>query len=187
VQGAYFDTSEQAAVKVLVDGLSIFDQELPARFQGLPSASLVAKTSRAQLLKPITKGIALEIIESAAPTSLAAATPWPMLPAHLRGNRDDRAYLGYYVGTDGLYCPFQVVDAAESLAAERGFTDSIGLITAVFYEDLGHPLGADSNVATRPGPLRRGPNLPQVPVGELGRELGMVSIRYVSRKALGRP
>jgi hypothetical protein len=188
VPGAYFDTSEQVAVKVLVDGLSIFDQELPASFQGLPAARLIAKASRDQSPKRIAKGIALEIIENAAPTSLADATPWPLLPAHLRDdNRDDRAYLGYYVGTEGLYCPLQVVDATESLAAERGFTDSIGLITAVFYEDLGHPLGADSDLATRPGPLRRGPQLTPVPVGELGRELGMVSIRYVSRNALRRP
>ncbi len=77
------------------------------------------------------------------------------------------------VGPQGKLREFKVVDAAESLAARRKFTDQIGLITAAFYA----PGGVDRGLGTAPGTLRD----ERVLEGEkvtVGNVLAVIHIRY---------
>jgi hypothetical protein len=89
--------------------------------------------------------------------NLAEARAWRMDP--------DRTYAikGFYsrVGKDAQYRQFQVVDAQQSAAANAGYRDQIGLITAAFYRprpksqpqaaqtrSLGTGLGAEYDTQT---------------------------------------
>lgn len=83
-------------------------------------------------------------------------------------------------GTSGKVRLFEVVDAADSLAARQGFTDQIGLITVAIYSPKGGsrgPLGTaagaerDREIRTRRGP-------------QAGNLQGVVHIRYVDAGAL---
>ena len=100
----------------------------------------------------------------------------------LRGGAPVWEVMGFTTktGSQGKIRQFEIVDAAESLAARQGFTDQIGLITVAMYAPkggtragLGTAAGAerDREILTREGP-------------KPGNLLGVVHIRYVDADAL---
>ncbi len=109
--------------------------------------------------------------------SLDEARAWVLDPQQARVN----AIRGFVTetGVDGKLKEFVVVDADQSLAARKQFTDQIGLITAAFYtptsgaRSIGTAAGEDQNAdlgernGLRPGNL-----------------LGVIHIRYVDPSAL---
>lgn len=156
---------EMRRVKILVDGLSIFDQQPPGKLAELNDEQLNAQLQ--------TKSVRLDVQKSFLPKSLSNASAWPVL-----GNVTAGPYEGFYIRRK-VVCPFEVVDAEESWAAELGSTDLVGTITAVFYADLGKSIVL-GDVGTRGGVPRRA-ELREITVGPLGRfPLSLFTIRYVS-------
>lgn len=126
-----------------------------------------------------TKGIEVESAlrreyVQAQPVSLAEARAWgPLVP--------DKVYTveGFYLktGADAAYDEFKVVDAKQSLAAEAGFTDQLGLITVAFYEP--QIKGSRSRgVGTGRGDRYRTQTEVYSGPDEPGRLLAVVHIRY---------
>jgi hypothetical protein len=164
---------DKVVLKLLIDGLSIFDQPAPEDLTRLSEEQLQNKLQ--------SKSIRLDVVESLRPTSLYSASAWPLFGNQHRDYDGPNDYRGYYIGTTGAYCQFEVVPSEESLAARQGGS-GIGVITAVFYEELtGAKLGPKPTVGTDQGKVVAGPKLRKVPTGDPGRELGFLSIRYVPR------
>jgi len=131
--------------------------------------------------------------ESRVRVNLDAARPWVLDPAH----GDTSMVRGFFsaTGAHAKYNEFVVVDAAESRAAQQGYVQQIGLITAAFYEARGHlvaspgraPLGDDprgtgegdsrSPVGTGEG-AERDESLRQFRGVRPGNLLGVIHVRY---------
>jgi hypothetical protein len=156
------DANRNVFYKVMVDGLSIRDQKVPRDGRPVNAAEFA------------TKGIQ---VGSPTPIRLEKSSSFVLTPQ--TGGRECELE-GFYL-TDQLVCPFIVTDVAQSLAAKRGLTDQIGVITVTFYEEIGKPRG---DVATKPGATRIGRKIQRVPVGEIGPCIGVVHIHYLSPQAL---
>ena len=110
-------SQKPAFVRVLVDGLNT----LPEKSQ--------------------TKGFYVEpkLVDrwrQAQPVNLIEARAWgPLEPGQ------EYSIRGFYLrtGTNAVYNEFKVVDAAQSLASEAGYTDQLGLITVAFYDPKKKP------------------------------------------------
>jgi hypothetical protein len=168
-RNAGFDTSKPVHVKILVDGISVRDaiknEEESKKFSGLDQRALA------------TKGV--EFVGSAEVSSLASAK------GYVHDATEPRYWdcRGYEVDQHH-YCPFVVVDAPQSLAAERGFGDQAGIIMVAFYrDDQRVPRG----LGTRPEPVVQGPAYrPVRNVGRPGAPLAYIPIRYITREAFSR-
>jgi hypothetical protein len=154
-------------MKLLVDGLNIRAQKKP---QGVP----------VNLMQ--TKGVAV-LEQNPVPLDEPDLPPekqhvWILRPA--RNATDAQRsweFEGFYL-TDKLVCPFIVGEASES----RGLADEIGIITAVFYEEIRMRAGA---VGTFAGPPRNAENpVQRIPAGDIGNPLGSIQIHYVSTREL---
>jgi hypothetical protein len=156
------DANRNVFYKVMVDGLSIRDQKVPRDGRPVNAAEFA------------TKGIQ---VGSPTPIRLEKTSCFVLTPE--LGQRECELE-GFYL-TDQLVCPFIVTDVAQSLAAKRGLTDQIGVITVTFYEEIGKPRG---DVATKPGPTRIGRKIKPVEAGEIGPCIGIVHIHYLSPQAL---
>lgn len=98
-------------------------------------------------------------------------------------------------GTQGAWREFKLVDAKESLAARKKFTEQVGIITAAFYEALEPEpepsfagadrglLGAAPGLGTDAGQERKA-KLELAKKHEVGRLLAAVNIRYVDAAEL---
>lgn len=73
---------------------------------------------------------------------------------------------------------FQVTDVAESVAGRAGFGESIGTITAAFYAEAGRAVG------TGEGPEER--RALRTVAFRAGRQLGVVQLRYVDEREVGK-
>ncbi len=147
-------SGELVLMRLLVDGLNTLPQPVRDEEKGLAT------------------------FEVAARVNLDEARHWILDPA-----QNERFAIRGFVteaGTLGKLRQFVVVDAAQSAAARKQFTDQVGLITAAFYAPrsdraVGTDLGEEqSEVVT----LRGGTQ-----VGEL---LSVVHIRYVEGGGKGR-
>ena len=99
------DSNETVVMRLLVDGLNTLPQKIP------------------------TKGI--QTVEVAPRVNLESARGWVLDPAVSQ----EFAVKGFVTetGAAGAYREFDVVDADQSLAARRQFTEQVGVITAAFY------------------------------------------------------
>jgi hypothetical protein len=107
------NTNDRVMMRLMIDGLNTLPQEIEE-----------------------AKGIATE--EVAPRVNLGEARHW-VLDANKRF-----AVKGFVnkTGEQGIYREFVVVDADESLAARKSFTDQVGLITVAFYQDKNRTRGA---------------------------------------------
>ncbi len=141
-------SDQVAMLRLLVDGLST----LPQKVTDL-------------------KGI--DTFEIAARVNLEDTRAWILDPKQAR----QWAVRGFVTetGTQGKLREFKVVDAAESLAARRQFTDDIGLITAAFYtasNARGGPIGTTFG-------KEREENISVRVDKRVGNLLSVINIRYV--------
>lgn len=152
-------------LRLLVDGLNTLPEKIQAK-----NVSLASKPPEA-------------VYAAAHRVSLDDAQAWKLEPAP--NDRQPRVYriTGFFsrTGENAVSNDFKVVDAAESLAASRQFTERIGLITAAFYA----PRAGSRAVGTGRGAERRGRTdlYKATPVGKL---LGVINIRYIEPEALER-
>ena len=121
------------------------------------------------------KGVVRKVIGKR--TSLDEARPWVLDPK--RNVPAAERWWGISgfasaLGVNGKIREFTVVDAKESLAAEREFTDQIGLITAAFYS----PKGSRGRVGVQAGEERD--SIIRVVGGnkECGMLLSVINIHY---------
>lgn len=153
--------------KVLVDGVSILD----TRFDDY-AAGPADNGDR-----PVFKGI--ELVRVARRDALADAHDF-ILPR----NRSFVRLEGFYPeGRDPFR--FEVVDAEDSIGAQRGLGDRIGQIQVVFYEAVGEARGG-ADVGTTAGQVLEGRKVQRVErTSYPGRPLASVILNYRSRKAIG--
>jgi len=85
-------------------------------------------------------------------------------------------------GANGKLREFTIVDADQSLAARRQFTDQIGLITAAFYAPAGNARGPGM-VGIAPGRVVAA-NLKEKKAPPPGNLLAVINIRYVDADTL---
>ena len=125
--------------------------------------------------KVTTKGVTTQIVGKR--VSLDEARHWILDPERAKVF----AVRGFVseIGIQGKLREFVVVDADESLAARRKFTDQIGLITAAFYA----PAGSTRRVGTGLG-AERDEEILKGKKKKPGNLLGVVHIRYVEAEAL---
>jgi len=139
------NTNDRVMMRLLIDGLNTLPQEIEE-----------------------AKGIATE--EVAPRVSLGEARHWVLDP----NKRFSVKGFVNKTGEQGIYREFVVVDADESLAARKSFTDQVGLITVAFYQDKNRTRGA---AGTQQGAevqqdltVRQGT--------ECGKMIAVVNIRY---------
>jgi len=129
-----------AFARILVDGLNTLPQMAAPSAKGIsvePTASgSVVQPVRLRLEELATRIDSAErAVEwrTAPHVRLCEARPW-FLPPGFAG-----AIPGYACGTrekEIAYREFQVIDAPQSLAARRGYTEDVGIISASFYEPV---------------------------------------------------
>lgn len=138
------------------------------------------------LEKESTKGAEIHVIGKR--VSLDEARPWVLDPAdtdpRLKGIWAVRGFVTE-IGAQGKLREFTVVDAQESLAARRQFTDQIGMITAAFYApddgaSKGRGVGAAAGKEREESILYADKKL------HCGNLLGVVHIRYVEPDELAK-
>lgn len=130
--------------------------------------------------KETTKGVKTTIIGKR--VNLAEARHWELDPADIQPALGPVWAIRGFVtetGVAGKLREFVVVDADESLAARRKFTDQVGLITAAFYA----PAGGERRVGTGLG-KERDEEILKAHALTPGNLLGVVHIRYVEAEAL---
>lgn len=122
-------------VKLLVDGLNTLPEPI------------------------MTKGV--KTYEIAKRVSLKDARPWVLQPASRNNPRGVYAIRGFVtdVGAGGELRRFTVVDAVDSVAARKEFTDQIGIITAAIYLPM-------------PPQPRMGSPIAGMPLGGPGMDMG---------------
>ena len=135
--------------------------------------------------KSQTKGIA--VLETAPRVNLATCRAW-ILDPFPPGKRPQTVWAvdGFFTNTgkDGQLREFKVTDADASVAARRGFTDQVGLITAAFYHKQ-EPIDASSGLDISRGPagtdfgLTRDAETDERKHVVPGDLWGIVNIRYV--------
>ena len=120
-------TPRPVIMRLLVDGLNTLPQEIPV------------------------KGV--RTMEVAPRVNLDEARFWILDPSAARR----WAVRGFVTktGSEGRLLEFKVVDAAQSLAARKQFTEQIGLITAAFYD--AHEKKTSENSVGAPAPGAQGP------------------------------
>lgn len=181
-------SGKPVVMRMLIDGL-----DTTLRKQAADSASQAAASPAGQASAPeADKGIATELW--AQPVTHFDDAGWRLLdpadPLLADLNRDGRkdpvwGIRGFTTrtGTNGEVREFVVVDAHESLAGRQGFTEQVGMISAVFYEAK-EPSGDTTRggIGTAAG-RQRSENIRATGVVP-GTQLAIVHIRYVDVDAL---
>lgn len=161
-------TGKKAIVRMLVDGLNWLPQKL------------------------LDKGV--DTLEIAPRVSLSEAR-WSLMDPSVAPVFEIAGFVTA-TGTQGTLRQFKLVDAKESLAARKKFTEQVGIITAAFYEAL-EPLpepevdgsfnrslaGAAPGLGTTTGAEQK-VKLELAKKHEVGRLLAAVNIRYVDADEL---
>ncbi|MEM6798178.1 MAG: caspase family protein [Planctomycetota bacterium] len=178
------DGGKNIYAKILVDGVSILgtrfdtpdnDNDLPFGNGGGFAAAGPDVDGSGD--RPVFKGI--DLIRVARPNALATAQEW-VLPR----NRTSVRYEGFYPEGDGDVCRFLVVDAKDSIGANRAYGQNVGLITVVFYREVGTPRG--DAPGTAPGERLAGRRVQRVErEGYVGDQIAVVHLNYLSTRAVG--
>lgn len=140
--------NEQVCVKLLIDGLN----SLPQKLKG-------------------EKGI--DTLEVAPIVKLDDAREWVLDPNTNQARLWNFAGFVTETGANGKLRRFVVTDAAQSLAAQKNFTESVGLITAAFYSATSVRSG------TIPQPWETDVPLPERRDLHAGDLISVVNIRYM--------
>lgn len=139
---AHHKSNQRVLLRLLIDGLNTMIEDAG----GLPGEQLEMVEVPEDPKNP-GKGVVRKVIGKR--VSLDEARPWVLDP-DARVPVDQRWWgIGGFasaLGTSGKVREFLVVDAKESLAAEREFTDQIGMITAAFYAPQGTSRGGGTGV-----------------------------------------
>ncbi|MEM6330068.1 MAG: caspase family protein [Planctomycetota bacterium] len=186
------DSGKNIYAKILVDGVSILGTRFDRSGGGGSQASLPVPTPRPTVTgrpsggrsadddngdRPVFKGV--DLIRVARPNALAAAQEW-VLPR----NRTSVRYEGFYPEGDGDVCRFLVVDAVDSIGASRAYGQNVGLITVVFYREVGSPRGGVAP-GTAPGQKLPGRRVQRVKrEGYVGDPIAVVHLNYASTEAV---
>lgn len=176
-------------MRLLVDGLNTLPEKVAFTpiengppTETAPSAPWMMRSQQVVLEDGKPKGI--QICEWGAQVNLSEARAWVLDPndPRLKGGPSRWVVNGFVTktGEDGLLRRFKVVDADQSLAARRQFTDQLGLITAAFYAPAGNGRGP---VGIWAGPEMK-QNLKEHKAPPVGNLLGVVHIRYVDADTL---
>ena len=110
--------------RVLVDGLNTLPEK-----RHIKGVQIEARNDGAEMIQ-------------AARVNLAEARAWALYPASDDNPKGTYAVKGFYSSVptkdhgEGEYHAFKVVDAPDSAAAKRGFTEQLGLITVAFYKPV---------------------------------------------------
>jgi hypothetical protein len=153
---------ENAFVKLMVDGLNIKSQE------ALPEAT-------EEELK--TRGVEVLSLNPVSLEHTDKKLAWVLKPGEVAN--PEWEFEGFYLSRD-LVCPFLVGERGES----PGLADQIGLITAVFYEELGAERGELGTTTSEPRIAER--RVVQTTAGNIGNPIASVHIHYVSSEELRR-
>jgi uncharacterized caspase-like protein len=182
------NTGKRVLMRLLVDGLNT----LPQKYEpGSESASADADPERLETHAEVdpaarprpgdpNKGVVRVVVGER--VALDEARPWVLDPAELkRKNKRFWRVTGFAqkLGSLGETREFTVVDAKDSLAAHREYTDQLGIITVAFYTAVPARRNARGQLGILPGQVRNevidvvdGPKM----CGEL---LGLYTIKYV--------
>lgn len=156
---------EEVAARVLVDGLNT----LPERKSGAKAKfSAIENDSRDLEIGPRV--------------SLARARFWIIAPADSQSLWNMIPGFFRDTGTNGKYHEFRVSDAPNSLAAQKEYTDEIGIITVAFYTLQDEP-SLERNVpfvGTKAGDIRS-QKIQERKNVSAGPLLAVFHIRYVGR------
>ncbi|MBL9125071.1 MAG: hypothetical protein JNG90_15645, partial [Planctomycetaceae bacterium] len=126
---AHHSSNDRVLLRLLIDGLNTMIEDAG----GPPGEQLENVEVPADPQDP-AKGVVRKVIGKR--VSLDEARPWVLDPERKVPVAERWWGIGGFasaLGVNGKVREFTVVDAKESLAAEREFTDQIGLITAAFY------------------------------------------------------
>jgi uncharacterized caspase-like protein len=137
-------SDQRVLLRLLIDGLNTMLEDAG----GPPGEQLETVEVPVDPSAP-DKGVVRKIIGKR--VSLDEARPWVLDPKD-RNPRNPWWRIGGFasaLGASGKVREFEVVDASQSLAAEREFTDQIGIITAAFFAPKGTSRGGNEGV--RPG------------------------------------
>lgn len=128
-------------MRLLVDGLNTMVEDA-----GGPPGEELETVEVPKDDRDPSKGVVLKVIGKR--VSLDEARPWVLDPERRDSRNPWYPIKGFVstLGAAGKVRQFEVVDASQSLAAERQFTDQIGLITAAFYAPKGTARGGDVGV-----------------------------------------
>lgn len=161
-------SGKKAILRLLVDGLNWLPQKL------------------------LDKGV--DVMEVAPRVALSEAR-WSLMDPSVAPAFEIAGFVSA-TGTQGALREFKLVDAKESLAARKKFTEQVGIITAAFYEaiepepepsfagSLNRSLdGAAPGLGTTTGKERQ-VKLEHAKKHEVGRLLAAVNIRYVDAAEL---
>jgi hypothetical protein len=117
-------------------------------------------------------GKGVQTFITAKPQKLDEARAWILDPAV--GDLFRIPGFAAKTGTDGEFRHFEVVDASQSRAAQLGFTEQIGVITAAFYEPVG-PRSA--TVGVIPGAIEQA-FIPVIEGIRPGNQIAVLTIHY---------
>ncbi|MGD9646175.1 MAG: caspase domain-containing protein [Pirellulales bacterium] len=178
------NTGKRVLMRLLVDGLNT----LPQKYElGTESDSADADPERLEAHTEVdptvgdpNKGVVRVVVGER--VALDEARPWVLDPAELkRKNKRFWRITGFAqkLGSLGETREFTVVDAKDSLAARREYTDQLGIITVAFYTAVPARRNTRGQLGVLPGQVRNevidiidGPKM----CGEL---LGLYTIKYV--------
>lgn len=181
-------TGKRVLMRLLVDGLNTLPQKYePGSESATPEADpehLETHTEIDPAARPRpgdpNKGVVRVVVGER--VALDEARPWVLDPAELqRKNKKFWRVTGFAqkLGSLGETREFTVVDAKDSLAAHREYTDQLGIITVAFYTAVPARRNARGQLGVLPGQVRNevieivdGPKM----CGEL---LGLYTIKYV--------
>lgn len=183
------NSGELVLMRLLVDGLNTLPEIIANNAVGngppreiAPSAPWITRSQQVVVENGKPKGIVT--YEWGAHVNLNEARHWGLDPKDevLNGGPPMWVINGFVTktGEDGLLNRFKVVDANQSLAARRQFTDQLGLITAAFYAPAGMGRGS-LGIEAGPEMKQKLKEQKSPPPGNL---LGVVQIRYVDADTL---
>ena len=130
---AHHSSNDRVLLRLLIDGLNTMIEDA-----GGPPGEQLEEVEVPEDPKNPDKGVVRKVIGKR--MSLDEARPWVLDPDKKVPVAERWWGISGFasaLGVNGKVREFTVVDAKESLAAEREFTDQIGLITAAFYTPQG--------------------------------------------------
>ncbi len=176
------------------------DYYVPVRGGEVYSIRLANKTRDKVILRLLVDGLntlpqklrdkGVDVIEVAPRVALSEARWYLMDPA--QASLFEIAGFATATGDRGRIREFKLVDASESLAARKQFTDQVGLITAAFYEALepereAEFAGADRTLGSALGTTtgrEREAKIDLAKMHDVGRVRAVVNIHYIDEKEL---
>ena len=158
------ETEHEVFMRVLVDGLNTLSQPETIKAKDIVIEAVDPKNEGEHVIMPRA--------------SLDSARPWVMPP------KQERAIQGFYDANSraSTLQRFQVVDADESVAARKNYTEQLGLITIGFFKPV-NPLG-ERRIGTGAG-RRETVRIERYTGGNVpGPMMAVYNIRYLTPETL---